>query len=327
MKPALTLNNLLKVVFLTVLVFILGTFSKADALTVSPARLELSGDPGQTVTAEFLLVNEQADTKTFYSSTANFEAQGDTGTPNFTDSKEGLASWIKVIPQVVLKKNEQQKVKFDITIPKDAGAGGHFAAVFLSTSPVSADKSQVSIGAKIGVLVLLRVSGDIKEGGGVSTFGTKDKTSFYTSLPVTFTYHFSNTGGDRVNPAGDVIVRNLVGFESVRLPANQAQGNVLPGSTRKFDVIWGNTEVSTKGLGFFAMAGYQWNHFALGRYVAHLNLAYGSNGVATATTAIYVFPWQLLVLTIILLVVIFFGAKALLTRYNRWIIKKAKEIQ
>jgi len=40
----------------------------AFALTVSPVSLEITGDPGITVTGELKLYNEQEGTRTFYSS-------------------------------------------------------------------------------------------------------------------------------------------------------------------------------------------------------------------------------------------------------------------
>ena len=61
----------------------LVSFSYVHALTISPARVEFGGNPGQTITGEYILINNKNVTKTFYSSFENFEAQGETGTPNF----------------------------------------------------------------------------------------------------------------------------------------------------------------------------------------------------------------------------------------------------
>ncbi|MDB5254179.1 MAG: exported protein of unknown function [Parcubacteria group bacterium] len=299
-----------------------GFSHPARALTISPARLELSGDPGETISGEFLLINEQEDTKTFYSSAENFEAQGETGTPTFVSSQEGLASWIKVDPEVTLSKAAQHKVSFSITIPKDADAGGHFAAIFLGTTPPK-DKGQVSVGAKVGVLILLRVSGDIKEGGGITGFSTENNKTFFTSLPVRFVYRFNNSGNDRVNPTGTVVIRDTVFLTAAKLDANSREGNVLPGSTRRFDVVWGE-EQETEHSGFFGSAAYELKHFAFGMYAAHLNIEYGANGTAEASKIIFVFPWQLLIITLAVLALLLFVLSRLLKRYNRWIIRKAQ---
>ncbi len=296
----------------------------AQALTISPARLEVSGDPGTTISGEFLLINEQEATKTFYSSVENFQAQGETGTPTFVPGKDGLASWIRVIPEVSLSKGQQQKVSFTIAIPKDADPGGHFAAIFLSTAPTGNGAGQVSVGAKVGILVLLRVSGDIKEGGGISSFTTSSGGFFYSTLPIGFSYRFNNTGNDRVRPDGNLVMRDTIGLKAAEIPANDSKGNVLPSSVRRFEVNWGPDAPAPSG--FFAKAGYQWKHFAFGFYSASLDLSYGSASAAHSKIHLFVFPWQLLLIIAIILTGLAFGFAKGLKRYNRWIISKARGI-
>jgi hypothetical protein len=125
---------------------LLGSVPSVQALTVSPVKLEMRGDPGATVGSDFLLINEQDETQTFYVSFANFEAQGESGTPQFVESGEDLATWIHLVPSegddetnvlntVTLAPGATQKVYFEIQIPEDASAGGHFAAIFWGTSP------------------------------------------------------------------------------------------------------------------------------------------------------------------------------------------------
>lgn len=320
MKRYLTLSALL------LITGIIGFASHALALTISPARIELTGNPGETITGEFTLVNNQENAATFYSSTNNFESSGDTGTPSFTSGTVDLASWIQIQPQVTLAKGETVKVPFTITIPKDADAGGHFAAMFLSTNPTVPSGGQVSIGAKIGTLILLRVSGDIKEGGGVTAFGTENNQLVFTSLPVHLQYKFNNTGNDRVEPYGNVIIRDTVYLKTKTLPGNSSIGNVLPGSSRRFTVIWGdNSTPPPSQTDFFGSVAYETQHFALGMYTAQLSLQYGSSGRADASKIFFVLPWQLLIVVGIILLILFFVFGFLLKRYNRWIIAKARQ--
>lgn len=314
-------SKLLKTLFWGLLLVALSPLS-VEALTISPARIELVGDPGQTVTGEFLLINEQEAARTFYTSIQNFEAQGETGTPTFTTSDEGLASWIKTSSEVVLGRGEQRKISYQITIPSDAEAGGYFAAVFLSSNPPSnSGQSQVSVGAKIGTLVLLRVSGEISEDGAIASFGSKENKWFHTHLPVLFSYRFTNSGGDRINPEGTVTIRNIVGIKTTRFDANPTKGNILPGSTRKFEVRWGPEAEMPKE--FFGAVAYQWKHFALGIYHAKLSLKY-NNLTDTESAMIVVFPWQLLVILATILVAVWFGGGRLIKQYNQWIIKRAR---
>ena len=109
-----------------------------EALTISPVRLEITADPGQTVTGKLLLLNEQNGTTTFYSSFENFEPSGDSGTPRFIGAEDGLATWIKTDGKITLESGTSTSVPFSITVPDNAEPGGYFVAIFFgSYSPSS----------------------------------------------------------------------------------------------------------------------------------------------------------------------------------------------
>lgn len=297
----------------------------AQALTISPARAELTGDPGETISGTFTLTNPLDTDQTYYTSVENFEAQGETGTPNFTASKDGLPSWVKVVDKVVLKKGERATISYSVVIPTDADSGGHFGAIFLSTVPPSAGEGQVSVGAKMGMLLFLKVTGEIKENGGLSDFALKNGKNVLTSLPVDFIYKFKNEGNDRVKPEGELIIKNTLGMETSRMDINKTKGdNVLPASTRRFEVRYGDTEAPAISAPFFDHVKFQKSNFALGMYKANLNLSFGNTGKASSSLTFYIFPWQLLSVVLGALLVVIILLIALVKHYNRWIIKQAR---
>ncbi len=339
-----------RVVFATILFFLILAVPFAGsvfALTISPVRMEISGDPGQTLRGTIELFNEQDETKTFYSSTANFEARGESGAPYFLpETNKGLASWIGVEESVVLKAGEQKEIPFSIQIPQNTEGGGYFAAILWSVSPATAQGGgQVSIGGKLGALILLSVSGGLKEGGGLLDFKIEEGRRVLTSLPITFAYRFSNDGNERVKPTGEIKIKNIFGFTSATLDANSAKGNVLPGSIRKFSAVWQEKgqvkpepgaspkEIATEEeRGFFDAVKNQWRNFALGPYKAMLNISYGKLTEAEADYKkaeagyrFFVFPWQLLTIIVLILAVIGFLGFWGLKKYNRWIIAKATQ--
>src|SRR3989344_49466 len=194
------------------LVFACTFFSplNVEALTVSPVRMEITADPGQTVTGKLLLLNEQDGTKTFYSSFENFEPSGDSGAPRFIGAGDGLATWMEIDSKVTLESGKSIDIPYSITIPQNAEPGGYFAAIFFgSQAPGVQGGGEVSIGAKIGVLILLRVSGEVAEGGGLLEFITKEKNRFFSTLPISFFYRLNNTGGDRIVPSGEIKIKNI----------------------------------------------------------------------------------------------------------------------
>ena len=306
--------------------FLAMNFITAQALTISPARAEVTGDPGETVNDSFLIINEQDTDQTYYTSVENFDSQGESGTPNFTASKEGLPSWVQIEEKVTLKKGERVKVPYSIAIPSNADAGGHFAAIFLSTVPPSAEDGQVSVGAKVGMLVLLHVTGDIKEQGGLLSFATIEAKKILPNLPVNFVYRFKNDGNDRVKPEGSIVIKNTFGMEVAKIDANSKMGNILPGSVRRFteDLRFGNNDAPAVSAPFFEQVKFQKDNFALGMYTANLNITFGNEGKANSALTFFIFPWQLLTVVLVIILVIIITFAILLKRYNKWIIKQAR---
>lgn len=331
-------------IIVTILALV-GSFfftQNANALTVSPPRIEVAGDSGQTIKGKYDLINEQDIAQTFYSSFENFEARGESGSPYFFPSNDGLATWISTDSQISLKGGEKVSIQYSIQIPKDAEPGGHFAAIFWGTSPPKAEDGQVSIGGKIGILILLKVSGETEESGGLLEFRAKNGR-LLISLPTYFFYRFSNDGGDRIRPMGEIKIRNTFGLTSAIIDANKSEGNILPGSIRKFTALWHtkgqriddltkNEEIELSAKisaeekerkGFFKSAGSQWRNFAFGIYSAKLNISYGEGAnVAEGGFLFFVLPWQLLTIILIVLAILGFFGKIGLKKYNNWIIKK-----
>lgn len=312
------------------LVTIFSPIHKSFALTLTPIRLEINGDTGQTLSEEMTLINERDTEETYYSSYANFEAQGESGSPSFVEAKDDIGTWMSAVPSIVLPPKSSKIVQVKIAIPSNADAGGHFGAIFWGTTPPNNTGTSVSIGAKTGMLVLLRVNGDVAEKGGVLEFATQNKQTYFTSLPISFYYRFQNNGGDRIKPTGDILMKDTIGLTGAKISANPVEGNILPNQVRKFETVWqgkdGPTPLDDKSQGnFFNKVGYEWRNFAFGRYKAEMNLSYGTkNEVATAVFSFWVFPWHLTLLSIIALLIIFFGGKFLIKKYNHWVISQAE---
>ncbi len=301
--------------------------SAVQALTVSPVKLELTGDPGQTLTGTFDLYNEQAQATTFYVSTANFEAEGETGTPKFVESAEGLASWITVEAGrevVTLDTDQTQTVNYQVTIPSDADPGGYFAAIFWGTSPETSEyEKQLSLGAKVGILMLLTVSGEVDLEGGLLEFDTQDSQRVFTEVPVGFYYRFQNAGSDRILPTGTVDLYNTLGIQTDSIVANEAEGNILPSSIRRFEETWGAAS-SEEVDGFWSHVRAQWQNFAFGYYKADLHLSYdGPQSYEKASVGFWVIPWQLILVVTLTTLFALGSLRIAVLRYNKWIIASA----
>ena len=328
-------NKIFKSFFLTYILaglFLLLPMHNVFALTLTPIRLELSGDPGEIITQKITLINEKQTPETFYTSFENFTAEGETGNPTWSTPTDDLGTWMKATDSVTLLPGEQKNVPFTITIPKDAEPGGHFAGIFWGTTPKIQSGGQVAIGAKTGVLILLSVSGPISEKGGILEFATKNNQTFFTALPVDFYYRFQNSGSDRIKPQGNIDINNIFGIGSTKIFGNPIEGNILPRSVRKLETSWSGADVYTSGnpdqqRSFFDQVKYEWRNFAFGHYTANLNLTYGQNNEsASSAFAFWVFPWQLLITLFVLLILLYCVIHGGLRRYNKWVIGRAEKM-
>ena len=309
----------------------------AQAATISPVRLELAADPGTTIEGEFQIYNEQKEDLVFYTQPENFEAKDETGNPKFVGAKDGLATWIKVRSSVSVPAGERVKIPFTVSIPKEVEPGGYFSAIFLRTTPpVETTGGEINIGSRLGPLVFLRVNGNLQENVSILQFATKNQQRWFNSLPVELFYRFQNSGADRVKPLGSIVIKNSFGLTSKTINANKTEGSVLPQSIRRFELAWidgngGEQEIkdlpaSRQPAGFFAAAKYQWDYFALGMYTANLALQYGQDQAqsAKASFVFFIFPWQLMLLILGAIIIVFVVLRFLLKRYNNWVIAKSK---
>ena len=331
MQNYLKRNKKTHILFLVMFFGLFFVASQAHALSISPVRMEISGDPGETLQKNMILINESNVAETFYSSYANFEAQGETGNPAFVEPKNDLGTWISTASSITLKPGESKTVPFNINILKNAEPGGHFATIFWGTG--SNKPGEVSIGAKTGLLILLSVNGNVKESAGFLNFNTLNNKFWYSTLPVSFEYRFKNDGGDRIKPQGQITIRDTVFLPAEHLDANPSKGNILPASTRKFQVDWINymhPKDYVAPTSFFKKfvddTYYQWKNFAVGLYSANLDVIYGTGGEhAKKMIFFFVFPWQLVLVMAIVILVVYFGGKKLLKRYNKFIVEKARQ--
>jgi len=310
---------------------------RVGALTLSPPLFELAVDPGSETGSKIKVINETKDTVTLYVSTANFTSKDEAGNPYFLfDEKEGLADWIKVeTGPIVLLPGERRDVLFTIEVPKDADPGGHYAGIFFSSGPpelTPGQAGQVGLVAKLGTLILLRVSGDVTIKSAIQEFHILNDQRFFTRLPVQFWYRLYNSGNLHVRPEGTIEIKNILGFTIAEAPANPSEGAVLPDSMRKFEPAWKTERGDAKPSkieykdffqNFFAQAISEYRNFAFGRYTAALKLTNVPESLLVAKISFWVFPWHFLIVAIIALALALWIVIFIISRYNRWIIKKA----
>jgi hypothetical protein len=323
-----------KFIFLTICAG-LCLFSVSDvlALTISPPVFEITVYPGNIFRENIRIFNETDKEVTLYTSTADFTARKDKeGLPEFLvpgEMQGDLADWIQIEKgPIVILPFEERRVHFLINVPDSADPGGHYSAIFFDTEPLSKEGELATIGisGKLGSLLLVRVSGDIIEQGRLEEFKLKGSKKIYQRLPIDFVIGFENSGNVHLKPQGKILIKNILGKISGEVEINKAKigssGNVLPQTTRHFEGSWIKNPIEKEPENFLEKLKAEKDNFAIGRYSADLSLDYGANGKkARASIVFWVFPWRIMLIVGLALVLLLLGIK----KYNKWIIRKAKE--
>jgi hypothetical protein len=333
--------------------FLLGVFflsfqrGYAEGVSLIPPKFEFSADPGDVINNTIVLINMGESSILYSSHTEDFVAGGETGVPQFVshgDDELSLANWITVNngEDILLPPNERVSIPFTITLPENAEPGGKYGSIFFAP-PVT--PGQVGIRQRIGSLVLVRVSGDIKEEGKVVEFNSyhpEENTpqQWFLKSPVRFVLRYENTGNVHVQPTGKIVIKNMFGNpvknigvqSSIHkdrgdivqeivdfLPVNDGKGNVLRESIRRFEVdflgnlSWAFSETGQKETKIDSLP--------LGYYSAELELTGAKDEKYTQTISFIVFPiFTVLLYSFIILLLIFVGYK-----YKKYSYRKMKE--
>lgn len=288
-----------------------------QALEIAPPVVNLTADPGQTITTQVSLRDISSNDLFVTSEFNDFTAAGEDGTPKIImepteDNPYSIRDWIAPIAPLTLKPREIKNLPITIRVPADAAPGGYYGVIRFTGTPPELDSTGVSLSASIGALVFIRVNGVANEKLALESFEiSKDGNigTFFEASPLTFSQRLRNTGNTFVQPAGVVTIKDTFNRTIATLGVNQPPRNILPGTIRKFDQPLDRSVIGDKRL--------------FGRYTAEVKITYGTQTL-TETMTFWVIPYKLIGGGIIALVALFFILRFLVQRYNRQIIKKAQ---
>lgn len=293
-----------------------------QALEIDPPFIELSGNPGQTITAQIEIKNISKGSVIVSNQIDNFTAKGETGIPDILINSKAkdpysILGYIAPLADFALKSQETKTLNIDINIPKNASPGGHYGVIrFTGTPAALTGHSGVSLSASLGALFLLTVNGHIVEKLQTYQFSVSHNgvgsNGFFQNDPFVFSEVFKNVGNEHVIPTGMLTVKDMFGHTVLQMYINNTRGNVLPGTMRKF-----TQEISKVNVG---------NKRFFGRYSATFSVKYGSPAqTLTGRLTFLVIPVELIIIWLIVLIGGFFLIRSGLKRYNQHILDKAQK--
>lgn len=289
----------------------------AQGIQISPALVELNASKGKTYNINLGVTNVTGTDLVYKTSVSDFGASGETGSPHiFIDTKltpvSSVITWVDTLSQFTLNAHQSRTVTAQITIPDNAEPGGHYGVLQFSGTAPKLDRTGVGLSASAGVLLLIKVDGQINWNANLASFYTSatqsgKETSFFENGPAYFVVRIRNVGNIHVKPVGNIEVKDMFGGVVANIPINKDKSNVLPKSIRRFDDAKVNKD------------------WMIGRYTANLTLGYGTNGQAiTGTINFWVIPYKIILVALLVLVTVIYILRRIIKVYNKRIIEKAK---
>lgn len=285
--------GMMKYVFIFCLFFIPFDVS---AMIVSPVMYDVQIDRGSQVDRVIELKNDTKQTVTYGLSSENFISSGEEGGQMYltSSSQKDLASWMSwPSSSIVVEAGDTVKVPITIRVPNDAEPGGHYATVFFSQG--GNGDSGVGMMQQVGVLFLLRVSGELTERAYIESFELRASSDVANHLPLVFDVRVRNQGSVHIRPEGEIVITNALGKTVSRIPFNPKNGAVLPNGVRHFETSWGEVNALNQQKGFWSELKTEWKQMAVGRYVAEIHATYGSMSqeFPKLKEVFWVLPWHL----------------------------------
>lgn len=281
-------------------------------MTAIPPKVDLKGDPGQTLTATLKIRNDSETTENFSIKVEDFVVYDSKGTPipvnTSTNNRWALSSWINAPKEIPVDAGGLQVIDISIKIPMTALPGGHYAMITYTPNAEAkaGDLKQTGniITQRVGTLIYITVNGEITEAATITKFNVPK----FTELgPVEFNGSVLSMSGTHINPKGTITISDPLNSKVAEIDVET--GNIFPETTRDFTANWNQ----------------KWGW---GRYKADLNLAYGTAGsVVTASIFFWLFPIRLVIISLVALISILTIIILLNKRSKRHQQELEKEVQ
>jgi hypothetical protein len=211
------------------------THAASGGLTVSPTSVDATVAPGGTYKGEMLVMN-QGELDIAYTVYATpYSVTGEEYKPYFSPVKGAtdITKWFTFDKSSndSLKIGMQESIPYTITVPKNVGAGGYYATIFAET----ADKGGAGVVTRkrVGMIVYLRVSGNVKESGSINSWNV----DWMQQAPLRADVKVANTGSVHFKANVHVTVSDLFGSKKFSYERNP---EILPQKLRDIPISWEN---------------------------------------------------------------------------------------
>ena len=241
--------HIISISLIAALLFSLGISNQVGAttlLTVSPPSQKISLIPGETTKGSLKISspNRSDGTGKYKVSVSPFTIDDSDNSAQFTANGDynQIVDWITLDwEEGELEPNQSVEVTFSIKTPRDAPAGGQYAAIMVSSVNDNVEENAVNIqnNYQIAHLIYADVAGQTTRGGKI---GDVSLPGFLFSGNITASTSITNDGNVHSYATHILRVLPLFGDEEYYTNEEEPTENlIMPEATRYTSISWDDT--------------------------------------------------------------------------------------
>ncbi|MBR2989625.1 hypothetical protein IKF40_01705 [Candidatus Saccharibacteria bacterium] len=210
-------------------------------LQVSPTKTKISLTPGASYVGSFKVMNIGYLPFDYQVYATPFSVASESYAPNYEDtvSYSHMAEWVsfdKKTEKGTIQPGDTVEVSYTVNVPKDAPAGGQYAALMAETSSGNAEDANIKTIHRVGMILYSAVPGETRE---CAEIEKNIVNSFYFNPPITVSSLVKNCGNVEQTAYYTAKIYPLFSNEAVfSNEENPIQLDIYPETSRFNSIPW-----------------------------------------------------------------------------------------
>ncbi|MBQ6355388.1 hypothetical protein IJJ18_03200 [Candidatus Saccharibacteria bacterium] len=210
-------------------------------LQVSPTKQRISIEPGSHYVSSFKVQNIGETTFSYKAYATPFNVINENYESDYSTrgTYSQISEWItfdSATETGTLDPNSEKEVSFTVNVPKDAPAGGQYAAIMAETQDGSSEANNIRTVNRVGMILYASIAGETKKEGQV----LENKIpGFVLNPPLTATSLVENTGNVEATAEYTFKIWKLFDKETVYSNEDKKGSlDIMPGTKRFGTINW-----------------------------------------------------------------------------------------
>ena len=209
----------------------------AGSILISPTKLNINIDPGQTYHGSFIVKNDGDIPEVLRPVATPYSVSGEDYLPDYDTegSYTQIHKWVTFAEsEYPLEPGAEAVVEYTITVPDDIPAGGQYAALLMEVG--GGTENMFNTITRVGPVLIAQVNGETRTEGRLLSQTISD---FNFDQPPTISATFENTGNVDYTVTSKLQIRNLltgeIAYTNIESPL---ESTVFPATTRVIPLPW-----------------------------------------------------------------------------------------